>query len=496
MLNQGLYNILENYFSEIDAFFKNLEAFFHQKIQTLYNKINNEPNCKEASLTILKNFIMNEFISFGFSEKIIQTNLRSPKTKYALLKLMNCSFCEFKSTVISIFYEIIFNKILKYLVNGNFSETIINLKSRNLLPVAFLMELNNLKTLVDNSIQKKTLQRYLEIQNNIIKKLVENCDKINNVQKVSDPADKLQFFYMLYRIIDFFNIQHFFDLEGIKEYIRLNVDEWLFSLPLVSLKNPELYHCGIFLARKMAIRLTEDDEDNIKYFLLMVYDELIDEFESPLIEATEQLYYFLKAVKLSGLVLSELQIKELLKINEEYFTTSRLKDFETSKLVIILKIYKMLGFLHIIPRNRIHYILEEIDSRITPEGIQQYREGFNSSEAIYYVYFCFYMRNSLKHLKDINIINSLLSIIYRNLQIVNLNHKMNYDLISEIFYACEGLKLINCIEHETTLEHLLSALFPKDILNKGSKKSLPQFQYSTKLAPVKVSEITGDIKFN
>ena len=142
-------------------------------------------------------------------------------------------------------------------------------------------------------------------------------------------------------------------------------------------------------------------------------------------------------------------------------------NLETSQLVVILKIYNVLGLIDKIDKQKINSILEEIDRRITPEGIIQYRDGIVTSEATYYVLFSSYMRDTLNKLKDYDILDSIVSRIYRNLEIIDFCLDTNYDLVSEIFYSCESLKLFNCIESEEMIYHMAKYLFPEDILNNG-----------------------------
>ena len=61
-------------------------------------------------------------------------------------------------------------------------------------------------------------------------------------------------------------------------------------------------------------------------------------------------------------------------------------------------------------------LTEEIERRISPEGIKQFREGFVSSEATYYVLFSHFMNNTLDKLKDYEILKNIVSRIYRNIE--------------------------------------------------------------------------------
>jgi hypothetical protein len=100
----------------------------------------------------------------------------------------------------------------------------------------------------------------------------------------------------------------------------------------------------------------------------------------------------------------------------------------------------------------------------TPEGVKQYRTGFFSSEATYYVLFYGYLSNYLERFKNLEILDKIVTRIYRNLEVINFCVETNYDLVSELFYSCETLKLFNCIETKEMIIHLAKYLFPKEIV--------------------------------
>ena len=116
--------------------------------------------------------------------------------------------------------------------------------------------------------------------------------------------------------------------------------------------------------------------------------------------------------------------------------------------------------------REINAIYEEIERRVTPEGIKQFRDGFVSSEATYYVLFNHYMNNTLEKLKDYDILSNIISRIYRNLELLDFSIDTNYDLISETFYSLESLKLFNCIETKEMIIHLAKYLFPQVVVDK------------------------------
>ena len=98
-----------------------------------------------------------------------------------------------------------------------------------------------------------------------------------------------------YRIIHFFHLQRMFDFSHIKTYLEENLDEWLIDVPLVSLKNPDIYFCGIYLAKQLEVKL---EKEKIKEFLSNMFEEATDRYESPIIEATDGSYYYFKSTEL------------------------------------------------------------------------------------------------------------------------------------------------------------------------------------------------------
>ena len=74
-----------------------------------------------------------------------------------------------------------------------------------------------------------------------------------------------------------------------------------------------------------------------------LYEEGIDEFEAPLVQATDGVYYLLKATHFMKLWLTNSQLNRLIEADSQYFEQSYLKNLETSQLVVILKLYRQLG---------------------------------------------------------------------------------------------------------------------------------------------------------
>ena len=215
----------------------------------------------------------------------------------------------------------------------------------------------------------------------------------------------------------------------------------------------------------------------------------IDRYVCPLVESTDGAYYYIKSTEMMKIWLNMEQIKGLLKYEKEFFESNYLKNLETSQLVVILKMYRQLGVTKM--EREINAIYEEIERRVTPEGIKQFRDGFVSSEATYYVLFINYMNNTLGKLKDYDILSSIISRIYRNLELLDFSIDTNYDLISETFYSLESLKLFNCIETKEMIIHLAKYLFPQEVVEKISI-SKEIIRSKAEFRHLKVNRVTGE----
>jgi hypothetical protein len=491
MIFQGLLNISSLYLDNEDYLFNTLDQFFHDRINNFM--FTNETEDLNSQFTNLLDFIKTELVTLGFeSEELdyifldpyINLNQDDINKKRPIHQIYDLK-------IAPILYEIFLEKVVDYLVDiNNVGPIILNLKSNNFLNLEFIVELKNLKDLINKYPEKKeNLKKYLQIQKKIEKKLVANKEKIEMLENLQDPQEKLQSLYLIYRIISIFHLEKEFDFIHIKNYISDNIDEWLMTIPLVTLKNPDLYYCGLYLADALNVKL---EEAKVKRFLLDLYEEGIDEFETPLVQATDGVYYLLKATFYMKLWLTNDQINRLIETEPKYFETTYLKNLETSQLVVILKIYNMIHARNI--EDNIQAILEELDHRITPEGIKQYRDGFVSSEATYYVVFCNYMRNTLENLKEYDLLVSTISKIYRNLELLEISEDTNFDLISELFYSFEILKLFNCIETPQLILRMADYLFPPEVVEKISaspelNKTQARFRH------LKVNKITGETMY-
>ena len=489
MIFQGLFNILDLYFKDIDLFYNNIDHYFREKINNVFENRPIQKDVLSQKLEELISYLTEELINLGFEQIVIETGFLDPYLKIQKDDMENISLHLelYEKKVAPIIYEIFLEKIVDYLVDPHVAPLMLKLKDEGFLPIEFIVELRNLKNVLERSPEKmENLKKYVLIQENIINKLRENETKIESLEDIKEPHYKLQLVYLVYRIINFFHLQKMFDFSHIKSYLKNNIDEWLIDVPLVSLKNPDIYFCGIYLARNLDVKL---NNEQITKFLLDLLDEAGDRYESPIIEATDGAYYFFKSTELMKLWLNYEQINKIIKTNPKFFESGYLKNLETSQLVVILKLYRYLGVSKL--ENEIKATIEELGTRVTSEGVKQFRDGFVSSEATYYVLFCHYMNNSLEKLKEYDILSNIVSRIYRNLELLDFSIDTNYDLLSELFYSCESLKLFNCIETKEMIIHLAKYLFPQEIIETiTSSKEI--IRTKARFRHLKVNRLTGD----
>jgi hypothetical protein len=443
----------------------------------------------DSGFETILSLIKSELLELGIEGVEIESKLADPflELKKGFREETADVIALFHDKILPIIYELFLEKVVDYLVGDEVASLMLKLKSEGFLPIEFIIELRNLKKLISlNPEKRENLRKYIHIHERIINKFQENKINIEKLEDIEEPEFKLQLVYLIYRIIHFFNLQGMFDFSHIKTYLKENVDEWLIDVPLITLKNPDIYFCGIYLAKQLGVDL---EKEKIIAFLLDLSNEATDRYVCPIVEATDGVYYFIKSTEMMKTRLSMEQISRLIKTENEFFESNYLQNLETSQLVVILKMYSQLGVTKM--EREINVISKEIERRITPEGIKQFRDGFVSSEATYYVLFNHYMNNTLERLKDYDILSSIISRIYRNLELLDFSIDTNYDLISETFYSLESLKLFNCIETKEMIIHLAKYLFPEEIVEKISL-SKEIIRDKAEFRHLKVNRVTGE----
>ncbi len=494
MIFQGIYNILSLYFQGIDLFYNDIDFYFQEKINKHFTDSQIKTN-NEKTVNDIISFLTNEFVELGLTRSKVQNRFTvefckiKDSEKDSITTVGELYHCK----IAPIIYEVIMEQVIFYLVDNRAVPIMLSFKKKGIFNLEFIVELKNLKNLFEESPEKLVnLLKYIKIRDKIIIKFCSNKENIESLEDLQNTQDKLQLVYLVYRIIEFFNIQEFFDFSHISTYLKENFDECLNEVPIVTLKNPDLCYCGMYLAQGLNIDV---DKQKIKEFLEDLYQEHKEEFDAPIIEATDRLYYYFKSRSLLKLQLTEEQINEIISADSRFFDSIYLKDLETSQLVVILKIYLTLGIFNKIDPKKIDALKVEIESRITPEGITQFHgDGIISSEATYYVLFLNYMSYSLDKLKEFDVLSSVVSRIYRNIELLNFSSDMNHDLISEIFYSVESLKLLNCIDSKQMIIYLANYMFPQAVVSKILNSDI-ESSSTAKCRHSKVNRITGEVTF-
>ncbi|MHA2398029.1 MAG: hypothetical protein ACXADU_03970, partial [Promethearchaeota archaeon] len=316
MIFQGLYNILDLYLNDIDLFYNNIDHYFQDKIIASLGNNQIEKQDLEDKLKELISFLTEIFVDLGFGLSEITWKFSDLHSE--IREDRGISPIELYEKILApIIYEFFLEKIVDYLVNIDVAPLMLKLKDEGFLPIEFIMELRNLKNVLERYPDKReNLRKYTQIQKNIINKFQENKVKIERLEDIEEPEYKLQIIYLVYRIIHFLNLQRMFDFSHIQSYLKENVDEWLIDVPMISLKNPDIYFCGIYLAKHLGVEL---DEKKINNFLLDLSVEAGDRFECPLIEATDGIYYFTKSTEMMKVFLNIEQLKGILKSPPEFF---------------------------------------------------------------------------------------------------------------------------------------------------------------------------------
>ena len=259
MIFQGLLNISSLYLDNEDSLFDRLDKFFHEKINIFIETNELKEDDLDNLFSELLEIIKTNLLEMGFEEEELNLAFLDPFINLTPTEICSCSSIHrlYDQKLAPILDEIFLEKIVDYLVDINHVNFIIlNLKSKDFLSLEFIIELKNLKDLFNKYPQKKEhLKKYLQIRQKVEKKLVLNKQKIEMLEDLSDPREKLQILYLLYRLIRAFHLEKKFDFTHLKNFLSNNIDEWLITLPLVTLRNPDLYYCGLYLADQLNLKL-------------------------------------------------------------------------------------------------------------------------------------------------------------------------------------------------------------------------------------------------
>lgn len=488
MIYQGLFKIFTEYFSE------DFELFFSKSNQFLKNLLIDHLSNKLLQKNELVQ-TLSKLISVLITElkQYIDTNYLKGKLEELFIDpedLENISTSKklFSKKIMPILNEVLLEEILFYIGGINGSNVIEKLEKSKILSLDFVIKLNKFKEDLTKFKKIDNYQKYIRLPESVCDKFCRSKIEIENLEDIDNLSLRIQVFYLVYRIIHFFKLQRQYDFSPIKNFLKNNLDKWLIRTPLVTLSNPEVYYCGIFLANELKIDL---DAEKINDFLDEVVNSIIDETYTPLIEETDEVYYFLKACEILNKKIEPEMIENLIKEEEKlFYENDNLILMETSKLAVILKIFALLKIHEKHEIINIEKILLLVKERINSDGVKQYPDGAISAEATYYTIFIYYMRGLLKDIENFNFIDSILEEIYTTLAFIQFSEDINFDLISELFYSCESLKLLNCIETKETLTQLSNYLLP-DYVTEKIKNSFSLSRDKIQFRYYKIERISG-----
>ncbi|KKN47509.1 hypothetical protein LCGC14_0662050, partial [marine sediment metagenome] len=184
MLYQGLFNILDLYFKGEDLFYNSIETFFREKINSFFVKSSETEkniNQKYQDLTL---FLEKMFVDFGFEKDDIQNRFQDPFLELREDDLRITSVIAlYEIKFAPIIYEIFLEIIVDYLIDIKVAPLMLKLKSIGFLPIEFIMELRNLKDLIElNPEKRENLRKYIQIQEKIINKFKTNKQKIESLE--------------------------------------------------------------------------------------------------------------------------------------------------------------------------------------------------------------------------------------------------------------------------------------------------------------------------
>ncbi|TFF63765.1 MAG: hypothetical protein EU521_00430 [Promethearchaeota archaeon] len=280
------------------------------------------------------------------------------------------------------------------------------------------------------------------------------------MEHLEESRMNLQLLYLIFRIIDFFHLSKLFDFSHIQTYLKQNLEKWLISLPLVSFKNPNLFYCGIYLLKSLKFQI---DKNKIEEFLKDHLKHITEEYDNPIMDAISELFYLLKSYALCDIQISEKNIHQLVQKKKLNLTKQKIKKIETSHLVAFIINLKRLGKESILKDADRQIITEVLKDRFSEKGIKQLEDGAFSSEASYYTLLYFHLNNELRQLREYDLLENIVNRIHRNIELLTFSQSTNNDLFSEIFYSCESLKIINCINDTSMYRQIIKYMVPDEI---------------------------------
>ena len=173
MLYQGLFNLLDLYFKEEELFYNNIEHFFREKITSSFGDSQIDDTNINQKVEELTKFLVDIFVELDFDKTEIETEFLDPflEIREEDRKVITFVIDLYERKFAPIIYEILLVKIVDYLVDAKVAPLILKLKANGFLPIEFIMELRNLKTLIEKYPDKReNLRKYFQIREKIVGK--------------------------------------------------------------------------------------------------------------------------------------------------------------------------------------------------------------------------------------------------------------------------------------------------------------------------------------
>ena len=151
MIFQGLFNILDLYFNDIDLFYNSIDHYFRDKIIDSFGTDSIEKEDMEQKLDEITLFLIKLFVELGFELNEVETEFLDPflQIQEDDIQVINSPVQLYEKKIAPILYEIFLEKIVDYLVDTEVAPLMLKFKDEGFLPIEFIMELRNLKNLLE-----------------------------------------------------------------------------------------------------------------------------------------------------------------------------------------------------------------------------------------------------------------------------------------------------------------------------------------------------------
>ena len=157
MIFQGLFNIFSLYLDNVDSFYNRVDQFFRERINNYIKMKEIGIDNLENRLTEILDFLKADLLEMGFELEEIENKFLD--LFFEINPNGNCKISSiheiYDIKIAPIIYEIFLEKVVDYLVDINVTPIMLKLKSKDFLSLEFIVELRNLKALINKHPEKK-----------------------------------------------------------------------------------------------------------------------------------------------------------------------------------------------------------------------------------------------------------------------------------------------------------------------------------------------------